>query len=408
MTTGETAPALPRTSLVTGPFVRVMLANFGYFLSLGTINPVLGPFVRGPLGGSDVAVGVALASFTVTALVLRPFSGRLGDRRGRHLPILAGLIIHAVAMLGLILASSLVHVVVLRLVTGIGEALFFVGASTAAQDLAPDHRRGEAASYFSLSLFAGLGVGPWLGEWLVDIHGYRAAFAAAAAAATFGAIVATTVRDTRADDESPGFGKLIHPASLRPGAILGCAIWGLAAFQGFVPLYARFDLGMSGARTALLANTLTIFLFRSVGAKLPDRLGPRLAARISLVCTPAALAIIGLWAEPTGLYIGAVLLGVGQSMAFPALMTIAVNNAPASERGAVMGTFTAFFDLSFGMGSLVLGFVAHAAGYSAVFLTATGVASIGFLQMMLAPPTIKSRTTDSQPQDVVAVEPTRE
>ena len=56
-----------------------------------------------------------------------------------------------------------------------------------------------------------------------------------------------------------------------------------------------------------------------------------------------------------GLFVGAIILGIGQAFAFPALMTIAVNSAPASERGSVMGTFTAFFDLSFGGGAIALG-----------------------------------------------------
>ena len=57
--------------------------------------------------------------------------------------------------------------VLARLVTGAGEAAVFVGVATAAQDLAPDHRRGEAASYFSVALYGGLAVGPPVGEALV-------------------------------------------------------------------------------------------------------------------------------------------------------------------------------------------------------------------------------------------------
>ena len=47
----------------------------------------------------------------------------------------------------------------------------FVGVATAAQDLAPDHRRGEAASYFSVALYGGLALGPLIGEALVP-HGF--------------------------------------------------------------------------------------------------------------------------------------------------------------------------------------------------------------------------------------------
>lgn len=390
-------------SLLTWTFVRVMLANFGYFLSLGVMNVALPRFIEGPLGSTDVGVGIGVGSFTVTALLLRPFSGRFGDRRGRQWPIAIGAIVHTVAVAGMLLSSSLVHVVALRLLTGVAEALFFVGVSTAAQDMAPDHRRGEAASLFSLSLFVALAIGPVAGEAVLDSFGYDAVWGLAAAAAGLGAAFALTIPDTRVDpdaDAKPG--PLVHPASLRPGLILGCAIWGLAAFGPFVPLYA-LQLGLSGARYVLLANSLTILLVRSVGARIPDRMGPLRTARFALVCNPLGLAIIGFSGSVPGLFIGAVVLAVGQALAFPALMTIAVNSAPASERGSVMGTFTAFFDLSFGLGAMILGAVAHATGYSGAFLTAMGVASMGLLILLVAPPKVPILIDRSRP--VVAIEP---
>lgn len=365
-----------------------MLANFGYFLSLGVMNPVLPRFIEGPLGASRIGVGVGVGSFTVTALLLRPWAGRFGDQRGRQVPIAVGAIFHALAVGGFLLATSLVHVVALRMVTGIAEALFFVGVATAVQDMAPDDRRGEAANLFSLSLFIGLAIGPLVGEPLLDRFGFDAVWGVAAGAAAFGAVMAVTIPDTRADTGAQsGPGPLIHRAALRPGLILGCAIWGLASFNTFVPLYA-LEVGLSGSRLVFLANSVTIMLFRSVGARLPDRLGPLRAARLSLVCTPAGLAVIGLWAAPPGLLVGAVLLACGQAMAFPALMTIAVNSAPATERGSVMGTFTAFFDLSFGAGAIALGAVAQAVSYNGAFLTAMGVASIGLLILLVAPPKV--------------------
>lgn len=380
-----------------------MLANFGYFLSLGVMNVALPRFIEGPLGETDVGVGLGVGSFTVTALLLRPFSGRFGDRRGRQLPIAIGAIIHTIAVAGMLLSSSLVHVIALRLLTGVAEALFFVGVSTAAQDLAPDHRRGEAASVFSLSLFVALAIGPVMGETVLDRFGYDAVWGLAAGAAALGAAFALTLPDTRVDPDGDGKpGPLIHPASLRPGLILGCAIWGLAAFGPFVPLYA-LELGMSGARMVLLANSLTILALRSIGARLPDQLGALRTARFALFCNPCGLAIMGLWQDVPGLFVGAIILGIGQAFAFPALMTMAVNSAPASERGSVMGTFTAFFDLSFGFGAIALGAVAHASGYNGAFLTAMGVASIGLLILVVAPPKVPVRHL-RQPS-VLAIEP---
>lgn len=379
-----------------------MLANFGYFLSLGIMNPVLGPFIRGPLNASDIGVGIGIGSFTVSALLLRAYSGGFGDRRGRQLGIMLGLAIHVGSVLGFLFASSLFHVIALRMLTGVGEAFFFVGAASAAQDLAPDDRRGEAASLFSLSLFAGLAVGPLIGQWFLRTSGFDAVWAVAAAAAGVGFLCSLTIPDTRPEgDDAPGPRRWIHKAALRPGAILACAIWGLAAFNSFVSLYAP-KIGVERWSRVFLVNSVTIFLLRSFGRRLPDRLGPLLAGRISLAFTPAGLAVMGLWREPAGLYVGAILMAVGQSMAFPALMTIAINSAPASERGSVMGTFTSFFDLSFGLGAATLGTVAHAVGYNGAFLTAAAIASVGFAQMLFLPPKVPEA---KGPTHVMAIEP---
>jgi MFS family permease len=375
---------------MTWVFARVMLVNFGYFLSLGMMNPILPRFIAGPLHGSKIAVGLAVGSFTVVSLLLRPFSGRLGDRRGRKIGIVFGASAHTFACGGMIFATSLAHVVGFRMLTGFAEAFLFVGAATAIQDMAPDDRRGEAASLFSLSLFTALAIGPTIGELLLDSFGFHAVWKAAAASVGLAAALALTLPDTRSDVAAAGTKvPLIHRAALRPGFPLACAIWGLAAFQSFVPLYGRSNLHLHGVKFVFLANSLTILFLRSVGARIPDRVGPLRMSRFALAFTPVGLAVMGLWASVTGLVVGAVVLACGQAFAFPSLMTIAVNNAPATERGSVIGTFTAYFDLSFGGGAILLGVVAQSVGYRGGFLTAMAVAAVGAISLYAVPPPVR-------------------
>ena len=56
-----------RSDLLTGTFVRLMLVNFGYFLSVGVMQPILPLYVRGPLHESDVGVGT---TFNQTNMLL--------------------------------------------------------------------------------------------------------------------------------------------------------------------------------------------------------------------------------------------------------------------------------------------------------------------------------------------------
>jgi predicted MFS family arabinose efflux permease len=62
---------------------------------------------------------------------------------------------------------------------------------------------------------------------------------------------------------------------------------------------------------------------------------------------------------------------------------LAVRGTSPHERGAVLGTFTAFVDLAFGAGPVTLGFVAEAAGYGATFVTAAGIILAGFFLLVV-------------------------
>lgn len=372
-----------RPRLVTPTFLVITIATFAYFMAVGALIPTLPRFIEGPLRGTSISVGLGVGAFAVSAVLMRPFIGSLGDRRGRRILMLGGAGIVAASIVGYAFVSSLWLLIVLRIATGAGEAAFYVGAASGINDLAPDERRGEALSYFSLALYSGLAAGPIVGETALESGGFDTTWLLAAAFAAVAALLTIRIPDTRPElDEPPAAvtRRFVHPAGLKPGTILAASIWGLAGFSAFVPLYA-LEIGMSGSRAVFFTYSAIVLGIRSFGARLPDIFGPRKAATAALTCSAGGLLIIGLWAEPAGLFAGAILFGVGQALLFPALMTIAIRGAKPSERGAVVGTFTAFFDLAFGLGSVSLGVVAAALGYRGLFLSAAGVAVAGLALM---------------------------
>lgn len=359
----------------------VMLSTFAYFVSIGALIPTLPRFVKGPLGGSEVDVGFVVGSFALTAVLIRPFIGSVGDRRGRRVLMIAGSAIVAVSVAGYVAATTLAALVALRLVSGIGEAGFYVGAASVINDLAPDERRGEALSLFSLALYGGLAVGPIVGETVLGDGRFSATWLVSAAAAAVAAMIGAIVRETRPETESrSGRHRLVHPAGLVPGVVLACSVLGLAGYNTFVPLYA-LELGLDGSRVVLALYSAIVLGIRSFGARIPDRMGPARCARVALLASGVGLGVVAVWGELPGLVAGTALFAVGQALTFPALMTVAVAGAPPGERGAVVGTFTAFFDLAFGAGAIALGGVAEALGYRGSFALAAIVSILGVALM---------------------------
>jgi MFS family permease len=376
--TGSPASSAP-ARLASPAFFVIVLATFAYFLSVGTLLPTLPRYIKGPLGGGSVAVGLSVGVLNFSALLLNLWAGRLGDRRGRRLLMVTGAAVAGTATAGLLVVKSLPGVLALRAIGGAGEAMFFVGGASAINDLAPDERRGEAVSYFSLALHAGIALGPMMGEAVLAADRFSLVWMVAAACALMAAALAGRLPDTR-PVVTPGAvaTQMVHPAAILPGLVVVSGGVGLAGFNAFVPLYA-LQLGLGGSRFVFFVFSAVMILMRTLAARLPDRLGPVGSAQVALLGTGAGLAAIAAWQTPAGLFAGTVIFALGHAMLFPSMLTLAVRRAPAHQRAAVVGTLTSFLDLGFAAGPVALGVVVGGFGYPGAFLTGAGVAIGGLV-----------------------------
>lgn len=371
--------ATTRPRLVTPQFALLGTAALAYFLADGMLVPAVPRYVAGPLGNGNLAVGLVVAAFSLSAVVLRPWAGRFVDRRGRAVAMAGGGIVFAVSVAGYSWAGSAETLAMLRLLTGVGDAFFFVGAVTAMSDLAPAERRGEAISLFSLSLYVGLALGPPIGEALVGAAGFTTVWCATAGAALIAVLLALRVGETREIVEAtPSAHRLIPRAAVVPALLLLALVWGMAGFLAFVPLYAM-DLGLSGAGFLLFGFAAIVVVIRSAGRRIPDRLGAVRSVRIALLCCTIGLVLIGASRSVPGLVGGTAVLGIGVALGTPAIIMSALERAPASERGAVMGTVSMSIDLATGLGPATFGLVAASADRGTGFLAAALVAGAGLV-----------------------------
>jgi MFS family permease len=389
--TGGSRGAEPpdRPPIFTRDFVALTGVAFFVILSTALVVPILPHYVEGPLRGGALAVGLVVGAFSAAAVMVRPPVGRFADHHGRRLLIVSGPALVSLGVAGYLLEPPLAGLVALRVVQGLGEALFFVGAVTAVGDLAPESRRSEAISYFSLAVFLAVGIGPAAGENLYAAAGFPAVWLAAAFSAGLSALLGLRVADTR-PDVVPEHVHLFHRAALYPGTVMGLGILGLSGFNAFVPLYVA-TLGLRGAGPLFAMYSAIVLSVRSVGARIPDRVGYVRTARFAMACTATGLLVIGLVHRVAGLYAGTAMLALGISLTWPALSSFVMGSAPESERGSLMGTFTAFFDLAQGLGAVALGGVAAIAGYRGVFVAggigaAAGVGLLGRLRARAVQP----------------------
>jgi MFS family permease len=369
-------------------FAGVFAVTFCGLVAVGAVLPVLPRYVHGPLEAGNVAVGVVIGSYAVTGLLLRPFAGRLADHRGRKPTVLLGSILVALGGFMYLLPFGVAGLVAARLVLGAGEGTVFTASSAWVVDLAPPGRRGRVIGLYGLSVWAGLSIGPLIGEVVLHASDYTAVWLFAGGAPLLGALIATRLPDpfhaTPHPEEGPH--PLIEREAVRPGIALALASLGYATIAAFVVLHLDAR-GIGHGATVFGAFATMVVLTRLVGGDLPDRVGPARVATVAAVVEAIGLTTIAFAQSLPAALAGALAMGAAFSLLYPSLSLIVVGRVSDTRRGAALGTFTAFFDAGIGLGAPLAGAAAALSSYEGAFLMAATIAlfSAATIAVVIAP-----------------------
>jgi MFS family permease len=364
-------------TLFTAAFVALTLSDLAYSMASGALIAVTPFFVTGPLESGPAAVGLTFGAFSVSTVLLRPLAGRWTDRHGRRPLLIGGAWLFAVLVLGHVLITDLAWLVVLRLLLGIAEALYFVAGFAALADLAPPGRAGEALSYNSLALFLGIATGPLIGQALLGLGGFRLVWGGVGLLLALAAVLAARVPETLEPSTEPTPpAPLIHPAALVPGLSLFTGVAAGAGFLAFASLHAaRLGLDLWSAVLGLFG--ILVVACRILFAKLPDRTRPLRLAAASLGASGLGLVITAAVPAAWGLFLGTTVLAVGTAFLTPAVFAAIFSRVPASERGSAAGTASVFIDLGLSGGPVVFGLVAAVSSIPAAFLVGAALTTAG-------------------------------
>lgn len=380
-----TIPDFPAGSLA------VFGATFLNMLSVGAALPVLPRYVKGPIAGGDVQVGLVIGAFAFAAIAARPFAGRFGDRHGRRPVMLFGTLFTALAGVMYAIPWGVAGLVIARVILGAGEGVVYTSGAAWMADRAPDAERGRIIGLYGLAIWGGVSVGPLLGEGLYDWTGsFNAVWVLCAVLSLLSCVAVLWM--PRKEKIHPqehvtrGIGSLIPAASIRPGLALMTANLGYAALSSFLVLMLdKRGIGHGAAAFAAFAFAVVInrFLFGDLSDRLGGRRGAMLAASLEFV----GLVILSQAQSFAVAVIGSAIMGSGFAMLFPSLALLVLARAEPAQRGAAMGTFTAFFDLGLAFGAPLVGVAAAVTGgYSAAFLLGAGGALGGLLIAATARP----------------------
>lgn len=172
--------------LWTRDFILVFISNLMLFGSFYMLLPILPFYLVNNLNTTESVAGIVIALYTISALLIRPFSGFMVDKFARKPLYLICYACFCAVFAGYAVALTLTLFILLRIIHGFAFGMSSVSGNTLAVDIMPSARQGEGIGYFGMATSVAMALGPFLGLWLYGKFSFQIIFIWALATSLIG------------------------------------------------------------------------------------------------------------------------------------------------------------------------------------------------------------------------------
>ena len=361
----------------------LLSALFIALVGIGIIAPVM-PIYATELGATGFTLGLIIAGFSLSRGLLQPFVGGMADKHGRKRFLVAGLLIYSAAGYTYTLASSVEHLVLIRILHGVGSAMIVPMAMAYIGDMSPQGEEGKYMGMLNIALFSGIGGGPILGGFFLDIWGQNSAFYAMAALSLVsmllvGGLLPEQVKSEKMEDYGPML--TVFRRMLRSKRVMGMLLSRMATMIimipsfAFLPLLMKAYMNASGTEIGVVVATRTL-----VNAILQTPFGrwADVWHKNRIIFFGSTVISVGIFLVPFArdfllLVLLFALIGLGEAMVWPTLGALATEEGRHYGQGAMMGVFNMAMSLGLFVGAMGVGSLVDIIGLSWAFYIVAGL-----------------------------------
>ncbi len=362
-----------REKLWNSNYIKVWLANFMIFFSFMLVTPLLPIYLSETFAADKHVIGVVLSGYTLTALLVRPFSGFIVDSYPRKQVLLICFFIMFVFFAGYLLAGSLLLFAIVRTLHGAPFGATTVANSTVAIDVLPSSRRAEGIGYYGLSNNIATAISPSVAIYLYQLtHNFDLIFTLSMIVAGIGLVINSTVklekRELIKDKKVISLDRFFLMKAWSQSLTMFCFAFSYGVLSTYIAIYGKEQLGItSGTGLFFLLMSLGLICSRLIGNK-SLRNGKIVEnASLGIVVSLVGYFIFAAVNNSFGYYSAAIIIGLGNGHMFPAFQTMFINLAPHTQRGTANSSLLISWDVGVGLGILIGGIVVEYFGYGASF-----------------------------------------
>lgn len=350
--------------------------------------PELSAYLSG-LGGASYK-GLIISLFTLTAMLSRPFSGKLSDTIGRVPVMMFGGLVCIVCSLLYPLLTSVAGFLFLRLLHGFSTGFTPTGLTAYLSDIIPAHKRGEAMGMLGTAGSVGMAAGPAIGGVIANQFSLNALFYTSSFFGLLSIVILLSIKETLHNKVSFSAQalKLKRHDLFEPLVLIPCIVMLLYAYSYGAVFTLLPDLGdyLKINNKGLLFSFLTVasLAVRLIAGKASDHYGRINVLKISVLLLGIGLVVLGLGTTPLHAMIGIVLYGMGQGMTSPTLFAWATDLSDERFKGRGISSLYIFMEAGIGIGALFSGFIYanNPANFMLSFMICTTLSVAAFFYLL--------------------------
>jgi len=369
---------LNKEPIWTKAFTSLFITNFAVFIVFYGLVTTLPLYAIGLLGRTDEEAGLLMTIFLLSAIIVRPFTGKILDVTGKRKMLWIGLVFYLVCTILYYFVQPFGALLVLRFVQGIGFSIITTAAISIAADDVPMARRGAGIGYFNMSQNLAIVLGPMIALYIIQAHSFDMLFIVMSIIMLIGVLTSAMAPTGNVPEKSAVKSKLklgdLFEKGAMPVALLGSVIaFSYASVLSYLSIYAEEKGLLVFASSFFLVYAAVMLLTRPLTGKAFDEKGPSYVIIPGLIFFILGLVLLAFMNSAWMFLLAGGVVGFGYGALVPSLQTLTVQSTNHERSGYATATFFTFFDIGIATGSYVLGLVALYYGYQNVYLLAGGL-----------------------------------
>jgi MFS family permease len=299
------------------------------------------------LGASQFVIGVMVALYSLFPMLLAFFAGRLADRLGVRLPMIAGSAGLAFGLLLPYLQPSLAGLYASAALIGASHVFYNVSVQSLIGSLSGVDDRTRNFTNYGLVMALGGFVGPLVAGYSIDRVGHALSYFYIAALPLVPVGIMLAVRSLGRRAAAAGEGD-VHPSNVK--ALLGnrplrrtlftsaAILTGIDLFQFYMPIYGH-SIGLSATTIGFILSMFAAaaFVVRLVMPAMVRRWSADTVLTWSLFAGGLVYMLFPFFQSPVLLAAMAFALGLGMGCGQPLTLSLIYARAPQGRTGAALG-----------------------------------------------------------------------